>query len=1162
MCGFFYGKGEEMKKISICLAFFIFISFFVIQANAMQYSFDFLEPGNPGGWSSSLKTFDTSNPVTISPGKSFTIDIWAIDVPESLVSSGFFMTYDPSQIIISVQAYSPWIDFFIVPPDFFGPGSYVQLLDSSDCVVPDAGGDVILARIWVYCKLVGSSTISISSILAFDTTVGCLSSTNYDYQMGYHSITITQTGCQNNADCDDGLFCNGIETCIDEHCQSGIPVCSDGIFCNGLEVCDESTDSCTSPGNPCPQCTICNDITDSCDPSASIAISPKTGTVYQNDTIQFTADVSGACANTCFTWDEGFNGSTIDANGLYRASSSFTGVELIKVTDPCNSYITNTASITVIPKNILLKPKKGGNTGAVTVNISGRQFAEGCAVKLMKGISEITGSDITFISPIEITASFDLRNQEQGLWDIVLINSDGATETFSQIFTVEEGKEVKLWADIIGRDYLTPSREYTYDIIYGNSGNIDATNNYLFLFVPPQLPYKFKEDNNYTATDETFLNSIFIRKIPPGTHYISFKVIVPTSFNLFYLSTDITPNISSYFDSEASFDFSSPNFNEQMLTGEFFAIEQAPAEDGFDDVITRAEILAGKPIPPGYVFYWKNFENPSGGTSDHVGVSMGGTAIFHMFPPKNDVNPNQSAGGSIHPDVTQFIDKGYFIGAFKPQGWTPARGEEAVIKIANVLSKNTIYLNVETSKEEEQYRRENNLGENDLTGSCLRGVRWANPYIWEDYETLNSDHLSDTNKLLNYLQSSTDDFEVIRAPAPPNVPTPPVRRRITPIWSWDPNDKLGPIGNASQHFISVDHSLTYLINFENLSTATAPAMKTIIIPIMLLLILIGASLADNHLPSLANIDANSKYAQASDFYVGVTFGGNTTQEGKILVDRVRAYMNVLVIDSTQILRNETALIELGDYAVASGLHLIVYFPVIIDGKLSGARFETVKERWGDEIIGVYLYDEPGGKQLDYGNWAGEQYGPAFNATTYSEVADQYVSQLSAIPGMSKLKSLGIPAFTADYGLYWFDYLAGYDCVLAEFGWNNSRPLQVAMVRGAANVQQKQWGVIITWEYRQPPFIEDGQKLLDDMMFAYNSGAQYVIVFNYPQKGEYGILQNEHFEAMKQFWNSIHGETHTDSHPLQVETVLVLPKDYGWGMMIPNDSVWASGHLTT
>ncbi len=41
----------------------------------------------------------------------------------------------------------------------------------------------------------------------------------------------------------------------------------DGLFCNGTESCNEAKDSCASSGNPCnPDTTVCNEKTDTCDP--------------------------------------------------------------------------------------------------------------------------------------------------------------------------------------------------------------------------------------------------------------------------------------------------------------------------------------------------------------------------------------------------------------------------------------------------------------------------------------------------------------------------------------------------------------------------------------------------------------------------------------------------------------------------------------------------------------------------------------------------------------------------------------------------------------------------------------------------------------------------------------------------------------------------------
>ena len=51
--------------------------------------------------------------------------------------------------------------------------------------------------------------------------------------------------CVTDADCDDGVFCNGVETChATLGCQAGAPVdCNDGIDCTG-DACNEATDAC------------------------------------------------------------------------------------------------------------------------------------------------------------------------------------------------------------------------------------------------------------------------------------------------------------------------------------------------------------------------------------------------------------------------------------------------------------------------------------------------------------------------------------------------------------------------------------------------------------------------------------------------------------------------------------------------------------------------------------------------------------------------------------------------------------------------------------------------------------------------------------------------------------------------------------------------------
>ncbi len=202
-----------MKHFTCITALALLAGCMVSSSFAAEYRTDFLEPGNPGGVSESLKTFDDG--WTVGVGETFAIDIWAVDIPETIISSGFEMFYNPAQTrLVSAEAYDgdadgsqgnpvpccpglagPWdpsMTSQITEPS--GPGSYALILGQLGCAKPDAGGDAIIAKVTFKCLAAGSSDISVRGIDGFDTTVGCNSAFVYDPQMGIQSITISQEG--------------------------------------------------------------------------------------------------------------------------------------------------------------------------------------------------------------------------------------------------------------------------------------------------------------------------------------------------------------------------------------------------------------------------------------------------------------------------------------------------------------------------------------------------------------------------------------------------------------------------------------------------------------------------------------------------------------------------------------------------------------------------------------------------------------------------------------------------------------------------------------------------------------------------------------------------------------------------------------------------------
>jgi hypothetical protein len=175
---------------------------------------------------------------------------------------------------------------------------------------------------------------------------------------------------------------------------------------------------------------------------------------------------------------------------------------------------------------------------------------------------------------------------------------------------------------------------------------------------------------------------------------------------------------------------------------------------------------------------------------------------------------------------------------------------------------------------------------------------------------------------------------------------------------------------------------------------------------------------------------------------------------------------------------------------------------------------------------------------------------------YTIEAQWFNSLLERNRGHNSLKQFNITTFTSDYALYWFDYLGGYDKLFVQLGWNQSINTQISLLRGAATMQNKEWGAIITWKYLQQPYLDTGENIYNQMETAYNAGARYITIFNYPynsSNSSYGIMMDEHFQALKNFWSQV--IIKSEPRFPHAEAALVLPRDYGWGMRSMDDKIW-------
>ena len=194
---------------------------------------------------------------------------------------------------------------------------------------------------------------------------------------------------------------------------------------------------------------------------------------------------------------------------------------------------------------------------------------------------------------------------------------------------------------------------------------------------------------------------------------------------------------------------------------------------------------------------------------------------------------------------------------------------------------------------------------------------------------------------------------------------------------------------------------------------------------------------------------DSSHEEMPELLVGVDVAYDDMEEIKALVDEISPYTNTLVVGSAGITFNVTKLDEVCTYVYDKGMYFMTYMHPQDDYEqlnLQRQWVEDARTKWGERFLGLYAYDEMGGRQLDNATYRPLTETPE----NYTDAAVKYITAVNnnlVHIRESPINSGNLPLFTSDYALYWFDYKGGYDVVFAEFGWNYSRQLNVALDRG-------------------------------------------------------------------------------------------------------------------
>jgi len=153
--------------------------------------------------------------------------------------------------------------------------------------------------------------------------------------------------------------------------------------------------------------------------------------------------------------------------------------------------------------------------------------------------------------------------------------------------------------------------------------------------------------------------------------------------------------------------------------------------------------------------------------------------------------------------------------------------------------------------------------------------------------------------------------------------------------------------------------------------------KIFFVTILLIVIII--------LSTILLIPSGSQQNTDTSVFVGVSYGGNSVSEAKQLVDKVKSYTNLFILQSGNLQRNPDSIDEIGDYAIAAGLYFMPYFGYYVEESLS-VWLDNAKQRWGDRMLGVYYRDELAGKLLDdYATFTNPVTGDTIRTTRYGDI---------------------------------------------------------------------------------------------------------------------------------------------------------------------------------
>lgn len=172
------------------------------------------------------------------------------------------------------------------------------------------------------------------------------------------------------------------------------------------------------------------------------------------------------------------------------------------------------------------EPRFGGNTGQLTMYLFGAGFKTTSTVKLKLAGQNDIQADTTYLTDVlgeSMLAQFDLKNKALGVYDVIIETPGEPTLTLPAHFTVMTGERSEPWSTLSGRDRFLINRWQTFNIGYGNTANTDALGTILVYVVNdlPGLEVEFPDINVVLPKSIADMGPDFTRFKNIGLYYSS-----------------------------------------------------------------------------------------------------------------------------------------------------------------------------------------------------------------------------------------------------------------------------------------------------------------------------------------------------------------------------------------------------------------------------------------------------------------------------------------------------------------------------------------------------------------------------------------------------------------------------------------------------------------